>query len=338
MSKLTACFTIPLDRYLFAKHKVEKEFEYKTKIDEFDVHIQLLPYKKGPTGKFSNEEELTYCISLINVSVSKNLPDEIPPIIKSGESNDYSLRVPYFSKCTQDFQRVAQAAVNRVIKYFKYVLKNPLLELLPEYSQCFLSPSWFDENENKINPGVYVFSSRFPEGLTRRDFGIKPLSTELEPELMKAIDNEIKTELCEEVLLDAQSAIFQNNYRRAVLEMAMACELSIRQIYFSKSSAAGLALEFIEDSQRMSPRVKITDYIANIAEYALGEKFEDSTSKADFTNIDNLFRGRNKVVHSGELSFKDENGKLHKIDISVLKEWWRSVERLLAWLNSKKTA
>jgi hypothetical protein len=334
MSKLTAYYKVPLDQYIYAKHKVEKEFEYKTKIEEFDVHIQLLPYKKGLTHKLSNEEELTYCIYQINVRVSKNITDEIPPVLK----NDYILRGEYFSKCMPDFRRVALAAVNRVIKYFKYVLKNPLLELLPEYSQCFLSPSWLDENGNEIKPGVYVSSVIHPAGFASRDFGIKPLSTELEPELMKAIDNEIKAELCEEVLMDAQSAIFQNNYRRAVLEMAMACELSIKQIYFSKSSAAGSALEFMEDSQRMSPRVKITDYIAKIAEYALGEKFEDITSKADFTNIDNLFRGRNKVVHSGELSFKDENGKRHEINKPILIRWWRSVEQLLAWLNSKKTA
>ena len=119
--------------------------------------------------------------------------------------------------------------------------------------------------------------------------------------------------------------------------MAMACELAIKQIYFSKSSAAGLALEFMEDSQKMSPRVKITDYIAKIAEYALSEKFEDISSKVDFTNIDNLFRGRNKVVHRGELSFKDDNNKSHNINMTILKEWWKSVERLLAWLNSKRT-
>ena len=198
---------------------------------------------------------------------------------------------------------------------------------------------WQDEHGNILDPRVRTH--RIENDFIRysEKFGVKMLTNQMESDIGKAIEKELPVELYEEVLLDAQLAIFENNYRRAVLEMAMACEIAIKRIYFSKSSAAGLALEFMEDSKNLSARVKITSYLTNIAEYALGEKFEEFSSEADRINIENLFHGRDKVVHRGELSYKSENDKKSReITMLVLQDWWSSVEKLLAWLNSRRSA
>jgi hypothetical protein len=253
--------------------------------------------------------------------------------------NDLLKRSDYFSEHSEAYTKAASVIVNRIIKYFKYRLHNPLLEEIPEIKNCFLSPKWYDENDNKIDPGHFSFSIEVPYGVDSSDFGIVSLTAEGKKELEKAIEKEIIVELYENILSDAQASIFQGNLRRAVLEMAMACELAIKQTYFSKSSPAGLALEFMEDSKNLSPRIRLTSYLTNIAEYALGEKFEDVSSPADMVNIENLFHGRDKVVHRGELCYKSEKDKnSHDINILVLKDWWISVERLLAWLNSKRSA
>jgi hypothetical protein len=235
-----------------------------------------------------------------------------------------------------DFQNIAHTAATRIFKYFKYILKNPLVELMPNSSPCFLSPTWFDKNGDKLNTGILIFSTKCPPGLGSRDFGITPLTAELEPKLAKAIETEIEPVLYEELLADAHSALFQVNYRRAVLELAMACEIAIKQTYFSASTAAGRAYEFMEDHQKVS--MNITDYIDRVAEYALGDSFQKATSKSDFANIQHLFRGRNKIVHRGELTFRDDKGIIHPIDLRTLKAWWISVDRLLTWLNNKKAS
>jgi hypothetical protein len=336
MSKLTACFNIQLDQWLFAKGQTEKEYAYKTRIDDFDVEIRLLPKKNGPKAGFTTETDVTFCISEISICVSKDLAVEIPPIVIKGPLRDYTLRAPFFLKYSRDYEKIAYKTLKRIIKYFKYKLHNPLLEQISESSQCFLSPIWYDENDNEVNPGIHLFSAGGPPGMTSYDFGITRLTAESEPELGKAIENEIDPELYEEILSDAQSAIFQKNYRRAVLEMAMACELVIKQTYFSKSTAAGRAHEYMEDKQKIS--MNITDYIDGVAEYALGERFGKASSKDEYINIQHLFRGRNKIVHRGELIFKDDKGDNHPINEPILKKWWKSVERLLAWLNSKRLA
>lgn len=335
MSRLTACFDIPLAQYLYAKGE-EKEFIYQTKIDEFDIEIRLPPEEQGRKCKPANDTEFTYCIAEILINVSKALVDDVPPVVIKDATQDYTLRAKFFIKNSDQFRKVAETALRKVIRYFKFKLHQPLLEESLKFRQCFYAPIWRDENGNEIRTGWDICAITPRPGMSSYDFGVAKLTTNLDPDLGSAIEDEIIPELHEEILSDAQSAIFQENYRRAVLELAMACELTIKQTYFSKSTAAGRAYEFMEDRQKVS--MNITDYIDGVAEYALGEKFEKASSKTDFINIQHLFRGRNKIVHRGELIFRDDQGVTHPIDRTTLKKWWISVERLLVWLNSKRSA
>ena len=339
MKKLKATYGIDLIQCVYAKKEEETAFQYKTKLKDYSVEIKLLPKPKGQTITRNTDKEIRFCISTIKLTVSKESAVDVPPILTDGISRDVKQRYDFFKELEPHYQRIAHMAFKRLMLFFKYSLGTPLLGQLSDYEKDFLNPMWQDEHGNILDPGGHIYRIgndfiRYSEKL-----GVKMLTDQMESDIGKAIEKELPVELYEEVLLDAQSAIFEKNYRRAVLEMAMACELAIKRIYFSKSSAAGLALEFMEDSQRLSPRVKITDYLTKIAEYALGEKFEDISSKIDLANIENLFHGRNKVVHSGELSYKAENEKKSReISMLVLQDWWSSVERLLAWLNSKRSA
>jgi hypothetical protein len=335
MSRITAHFNIPLAQYLYAKNE-EKEFFYKTKINDFDIEVRLPPDKYGPRSKHRAETQFTYCISEILIDVSKELAEDIPPIIIDGRIRDYKLRGQFIMDISRPFAETAQLVLNRIIRYFKYALHQPLLDEITGSRQWFLSPTWFDEKHNEISSGVHILESKIPPGLRSDDFGVSRLTTKSEPELGKAIEDEIEVELYEIILSDAQSAVFQKNYRRAVLEMAMACELVIKQTYFLSSTVAGRAYEFMEDRQKVS--MKIIDYIDGVAEYTWGETFEKVSSKADYLNIQHLFRGRNKVVHRGELAYRDYKGTDHPIDLEVLKRWWKSLELLLAWLKSKRSA
>jgi hypothetical protein len=334
MSRLTACFTIPLAQCFYAKGE-EREFLYKTTIDDFDIEIRLPPEELGRKCKPANDSEFTYCITELIVRVSKTLVDDIPPVIITGVTQDYTLRAKFFMENSDQFRKVAEASLRKVIRYFKFKLHQPLLEEFPDYRQCFYTPIWRDENGNEIRTGWEIFSETPRPGMSSYDFGVAKLTTANDPELGRAIEEEIVPELYEEILSDAQSAIFQENNRRAVLELAMACELMIKQTYFAKSTTAGRAYEFMEDRQKVS--MNITDYIDGVAGYAFGETFEQATSKTDFMNIQHLFRGRNKIVHRGELIFRDDRGLTHPIDRITLKKWWASVERLLSWLNSKRS-
>jgi hypothetical protein len=332
MRELSATYGIELSQCVYAKKEEETAFHYKIKVKDYSVEIRLLPMINGQTIKRSTEKEIYFCISEIEIIVSKELTVDIPPILADGKTRDASQRGNILGELERDYKHIAQIAFKRIMFFFKYSLGTPLLGQLSDYDKDFVNPMWRDELGNVLDPGIYThrienYFLRYSEEL-----GVKALTVQMEPDIEKAIENEMPIELHREILLNAQSAIFENNYRRAVLELAMACELAIKRTYFSKSSPAGLALEFMEDSKNLSPRIRLTSYLTNIAEYALGEKFEDVSSPADMVNIENLFHGRDKVVHGGELCFKSEKDKKSH----VLKDWWISVERLLAWLNSKR--
>jgi len=128
---------------------------------------------------------------------------------------------------------------------------------------------------------------------------------------------------------DAQSAVLQNNLRRAVLEMAIACEIAVKQAFFAKATPAGAAYEYLEDKGRV--HVPITELLHNVAKQAFGKSFKEE-EPSNYNNVDFLFRGRNKVAHRGELVYRDGTGNLQSIDEETLAEWWESVMILRAWI------
>ncbi len=309
----------------------ERLYSCNSTIDSYEVEAQLVPEQDGPKCKGPGDPTFTYCLSTVIIKVAKERSEEIPPVAIDGPLHDYTARGNYMMTIAREYEKVAEKAIARIARYFKYQLHQPLLSEIVQSRQCLLSPVWFDETGNEIRAGYGLAVGNLPPGMAYRDFGIIAFTDDQDCDLQGAFVNEITPALYEEILADAQAAIYQKNYRRAVLEMAMACELKIKQIYFSKETAAGRAFEFMEDQRRVS--MDITDYIHGVAKYALGENFETATSKADYENLRHLFRGRNKIAHRGELVFRDDKGKEHRIDRAVLARWWVSIERLLDWLN-----
>ena len=137
-------------------------------------------------------------------------------------------------------------------------------------------------------------------------------------------------ELYEELLSDAQAAILQKNCRRGLLELAIACEIAIKQKFFRKKTPAGDIFEYLEDSRRLNVPAK--ELIDGGAKQAFGTSFKEEFS-SDYQNIDFLFRCRNKIAHRGEIKYKDNSGTIHNVDEATIKKWWVSVAILLDWLK-----
>lgn len=75
------------------------------------------------------------------------------------------------------------------------------------------------------------------------------------------------------------------------------------------------------------------ELIDKVAHNTFGTSFKNDFPK-DYTNIDHLFRCRNKIAHRGELSFTKDGG--HKViaDNTMAKEWYYSIIELIKWANS----
>lgn len=161
---------------------------------------------------------------------------------------------------------------------------------------------------------------------------IENLSREKDADLEKALQDPIHPELSEELMSNAQSALLQDDLRRAVLEMAIACETAVKRAFFAKDTPAGAAYEYLEDNR--SIRIPIVDMIDAMAKQAFGRSFREDES-THYKNIVFLYRCRNKVAHRGELKYKNDSNVVHMVTGSTLAIWWESVFILLDWIKAR---
>jgi hypothetical protein len=138
--------------------------------------------------------------------------------------------------------------------------------------------------------------------------------------------------LHEEILADARTAIVQYNFRRAVLDMAIACELYVKKVFFKTDVVSNAVFDYLIDNKKIE--VNVMDLLHKIAKYVFAESFKEKFGK-DYINLEYLFRARNKIAHQGEAHYTDQNGKKKTIDDNTLKEWWKSLDQVFNWLESK---
>ena len=82
------------------------------------------------------------------------------------------------------------------------------------------------------------------------DVGVHALAGTDDSALQQALtEPPLEPELYEELLSDARAALFQGSLRRAILELAISCEIAIKQGFFDKATEAELPEYFDERKQ-----------------------------------------------------------------------------------------
>ena len=160
----------------------------------------------------------------------------------------------------------------------------------------------------------------------------RPVRAEDEPAVEAALEKAVNIPLHRSLLAQGKDAALQGDSRRAVMEFAIACEVAAKQAFFAPRSAAGEAFEYLEDKNKV--RLSVMELLREPARRAFGEGFVDHDSAAH-EQLDWLFRCRNKVVHRGELFFRDDAGTRRAVDQPQLKAWFFASECLLDWLEEK---
>jgi len=137
--------------------------------------------------------------------------------------------------------------------------------------------------------------------------------------------------LAEELLSDAQSAWYEGNLRRAVLELAICAEVIVKRKFFAKATAAGAAFDYFEDKSKIS--VRVLELVDAVAKEAFARSYRTDAAN-QYQCIDYLFRCGNKIAHRGELSFRDDAGSLISADKKMVASWWDATAHLMNWLDA----
>lgn len=246
-------------------------------------------------------------------------------------------------KFRENFLVALIEAINRVISYFKFELCGPGLHLIQDSDvfrneSVFYNPLWscggemlqHTHGEFANQSGVILLEGG--QFLGDYGFGVDKLTDEKMLRFEGFLQNQKEPDLFQQLLSDAQSAVLIGNYRRAVLELAVATEIFIKSSFFARNSIAGAAIDYLEGSGGKS--LKAIELIGGAAKNAFGVSFKD-VSKGDHQNIDYLFRARNSIAHRGETRFRNDKGDYVEVDRDLLKVWWVSVLRMRSWLTEK---
>lgn len=328
---LVAKFNISLRVPLLLKRADDDPLRYEVQLDGYDVSLRLIPNSDFRL-KSKNNKYWTVAYTTVEIRVS-NEDTEPPPIDQHPDgTRSYETQRPYFEKRLPLYRGVAERTLNALIQYFKYRLWQPMLDELPYYIDSLNNPEWTDRDGAEVGVGTGIVTLDRTRGIYG-ELGTELFLKKDDKAFTAALRSPIEPLLEEELLYDAQTSIWKENVRRAVLEMALAVEVMVKKKFFGRDAAVGAAFEDLEDKGKVN--VRVIDLLNSTAKAVYGESFSD-TNPDEYRELDYLFRARNKVAHRGEAVFRDIHANPQVVDDAMLHLWWDVVTTLRSWLRVKR--
>jgi len=327
MPRLTATYELTLSRRVRIQRASADAFSYRATVDAFDVVLTLIP-DDAPVATPAAGLPIRY-VQRINIAASREEIDGPPAIATTGTGeHDFAPRVQWIAQRSGAYRAISLAVANRFIQFSKYVLRTP--HLLGFRDSDFDDPAWSDAAGAAIESGVVNFAFEIIRPTGPHLLGERELSVAHDTAIAAtlALDREVTTP--QEFLSDAQSSTLNGNVRRAVLELAIACEVAIKHTFFARGTPAAAAAEYLAENRP----IKVIDLIDQPALEAFAESFKVANA-ADEEKVDYLFRARNKVAHRGTAVFRDRRGNPQTVDRAMLESWMQSVIVLFQWLETK---
>lgn len=325
MKRLTAQYSIELGGVLVVKRPDGETPVFSALIDGFKIEVSIP--ERFVSGVRSREERLvTHACYLVEVSVSREESGGPPPPGRTEQGGiDYTVQSAYFSSRVSPYARVAAETLNRLFLFLRHRLRQPLLDEITPDHHALQNPKWVDETGAAVGKGPMVFVGM---GVPRQ-YGVIPLQTKHGQKLNRALNRRLVPKLYEEILADAQSAALRGNLRRAILELAIACEVAVKRKFFGGSSG-GRTIEYLEDKGHF--QVPVVELIGKASESVFGETFRNTHEK-QHKDIEHLFQCRNKVAHRGQTIFRPSGMPMQTVTPEILEQWFSSARKLFIWLR-----
>jgi hypothetical protein len=305
---------------------------FTTTVDAFGIEILFTDFSGSGAGKVGGP--LAGEVTQVTIIVTGTV-DEHPPTVEQAEDGTINLTPlqEYLWRYQPAYRRACETVFERLARYFRFERGNPLVRLHPDYADPgLLNPVWTDEEGQLVWGRGFAVGSDAGGGLKLYPRAhVRAYATVDRPELLTALQDPIVVPLHEELLADAKDAIADGNLRRAIIDLAVGCEVGVKQHFFAPASHADAAYSYLEDKGRVN--AKITDFLDAVALRAFGESLRNENPEC-FRHIDHLFRARNKVAHRGTTTFRDDNGNEITPDFYLLLDWWEAAAEMLTWLRT----
>ncbi len=296
----------------------------------FSITVKLQS-AEGWRVKDAGDVNWTTGLGKLEILVSRNEIDTPPEVIEAADgTRDLTVQSEYLRCRFPEYKAAGREAANRTLQFFKFELSTPQVAQVPSWDHCLNNPVWFDSLGVELRGGTRTVVVQPIPGLWG-ELGAKKLTPSDLAALQSFVATPTEPSLALTLLSDAQTAWFEGNLRRSVLELAICTEILVKRRFFAQSSPAGAAFDYLEDKAKVS--VRVLDLLDAIAEEAFAASYRKQ-SPANYQCIDHMFRCRNKIAHRGELRFRDDKGAASAVDAACVKAWWHAVFDLKLWLES----
>lgn len=289
---------------------------FRVQLDEFKIQIELkLDLADNPLLKGHK----IYACDRIEIVIERAIDSEISTV----EEININYR--------DSFLVILHTVVNRFIAFARYQLGNPFLRRLN--AGHIVVWEWYSEELllHRESAGHIMF--RFP-GLpnNKNSLGSLLLKRNQTDDVINALQKPVYVSVAQELLAQAQEAIFEGKGFLAVVLLAISTEVAIKNAFFRHDSVASEAIDYLEEKRQIE--ISPIELIHKVAKRAFGQSFIDFDNGA-YDSIDNLFRCRNRIVHRGIATFRDKKEGSHIPTAETLVEWWNSVSTLQKWLDQR---
>lgn len=336
--KVTGIYTLNLDAPIFVANPVTHYFEHDPignpqpvadcfpLIGSFPVDFSFrefscqVTFVLGFPGNFLQRCQTMPGVEKIKISLSAD--SDIDP---ADEDKMSALKNRYLL-AMWDVSR-------RVLDYFRYEHGFPFLR--PMNAQNIAEVSWIQDGKESISATAAnaIYVDAFP-GLpfSKHALGSKPVRPSNLDAIQKGLQQPREYDVHEQLRSQAREAIFTENYRLAVMLLAIACEVKVKRTFFGATSITNEIFDWLSDAQKV--QVSALELISQGAKRVIGVGYKEQFPAMSVA-LDNLFRCRNKVAHKGEHEYRDVNSQKIKVaDEQALLEWWEAVDHLFNWLDA----
>lgn len=299
-------------------------------VQGFDVSVRLIS-EDGQKGRFHGDQHWTTRLGSLEILVSRDESDLPPAVITQANGRrDLTELSAWLRPKLPQFKATALEAANRVLNYFKFALSAPLVKPTPSWLPGLNNPTWIDDSGAELPTSIFTAGAQPIPGWNG-ELGVQKLTMDRIASLETFLSSTYTPELPEQLISDAQAAWFEGNLRRAVLELAICTEITVKRLFFSAASPAGAAYDYLEDKAKVS--VRVLELLDAVASEAFSQSFKQF-DLGSYRHIDHLFRCRNKIAHRGDLSYRADSGSVIAVDSSLVKDWWGAVAALRAWAKA----
>jgi hypothetical protein len=294
--------------------------------DGFEVQL-VIPFPFGTARHKSGDVWIHEC-ETGSIAVARSEAEMPPPTGSTAAERNttFQQRLQYFDSRHSEFERVARIVVSRLAKVLRFRLCQTL------EGRISLNPQarWTDTTGVTHDAGSIRIEAM--AGPKTGRFGETPLGPSNAAEVCAGLTDEPASQLYEEFLVDFRSSVRHGSLRRAVVELAIACEIFVKTACFGPNTRASRVFDVLENKRQVE--ASVLDLVRFLGDSSSSSEPFQKGNKADLEALTELFQARNKVVHRGQLVYRDKDGAPRGVDRGSLERWYESFEALRHWIQT----